>query len=157
MGRMVLTAGCLKRRVRVGAAGLGSAMALVASRGAGRLLDARHRTVPSRCSPIPGRYLYYSCDQINAQLKHWTTREQELRLLMNKAEKGAGGAVVNLIAYKADHVAATEELKLLNKTAREKNCTTARKLGQQQRHPLTSRDEPSERHVAWGTARARRP
>jgi hypothetical protein len=72
----------------------------------------------------PGRYLYYSCDQINAQLKHWTTREQELRLLMDKAEQGAGGAVVNVIAYKADHVAATEELRLLNKTAREKNCAT---------------------------------
>lgn len=72
----------------------------------------------------PGRYLYYSCDQINAQLKHWTAREQELRLLMDKAEQGAGGAVVNVIAYKADHVAATEELKLLNKAAREKNCMT---------------------------------
>jgi hypothetical protein len=72
----------------------------------------------------PAKYLYYSCDQINAQLKHWGTREQELKLLMEKAEQGAGGAVVNLIAYKADYVAATEELKLLNRAAREKNCTT---------------------------------
>jgi hypothetical protein len=72
----------------------------------------------------PAKYLYYSCDQINAQLKHWTTREQELKLLMDKAEQGAAGAVVNLIAYKADHVAATEELKLLNKAAREKSCMT---------------------------------
>jgi hypothetical protein len=72
----------------------------------------------------PAKYLYYSCDQINGQLKHWTAREQELKLLMDKAEQGAGGAVVNLIAYKADHVAATEELKLLNKAAREKSCMT---------------------------------
>ena len=71
----------------------------------------------------PGRYLYYSCDQISAQMKHWTTREQELRLLMDKAEQSAGGAVVNLIAYKADYVAATEELRILDKAAREKNCT----------------------------------
>jgi hypothetical protein len=119
---MVLTAGCLKRRVRVGAAGLGGTMALVASVVLGGC------STPGTDSSFtvfadPGRYLYYSCDQITAQLKNWTTREQELRLLMNQAEKGAGGAVVNLIAYKADHVAATEELKLLNKTAREKNCT----------------------------------
>lgn len=72
----------------------------------------------------PAKYLYYSCDQINAQLKHWTGREQELRLLMEKAETGAGGAVVNVIAYKADYVSATEELKLLNKAAREKSCMT---------------------------------
>ena len=122
MGRMVLTAGCLRPRVRIGAAGLGSAMALVAS------LVLGGCSTPGMDSSFtvfadPGRYLYYSCDQINAQLKNWTTREQELRLLMDKAEKGAGGAVVNLIAYKADHVAATEELKLLNKTAREKSCT----------------------------------
>ena len=72
----------------------------------------------------PAKYLYYSCDQINGQLRHWTGREQELRLLMEKAERGAGGALVNLVAYKADHVAATEELKLLNKAAREKHCMT---------------------------------
>ncbi len=77
----------------------------------------------------PGRYLYYSCDQLAAQRKHWTTREQELRMLMDKAEQGAGGAVVNLIAYKADHVAATEELQMLDKAAREKNCTTPSNWG----------------------------
>jgi hypothetical protein len=72
----------------------------------------------------PGKYLYYSCDQISAQMRYWTTREQELRMLMDKAEQGAGGAVVNLIAYKADYVAATEELQLLNRAARDKNCDT---------------------------------
>ena len=70
----------------------------------------------------PGKYTYYSCDQINAQTKHWTTREQELRTLMDKAEQSTGGAVVNVLAYRADYVAATEELKVLGKTARTKNC-----------------------------------
>jgi hypothetical protein len=72
----------------------------------------------------PAKYLYYSCDQIAVQLRNWSKREEELRLLMEKAEQGTGGAVVNLIAYKADYVAATEELKLLDKAAREKNCQT---------------------------------
>ena len=72
----------------------------------------------------PAKYLYYSCPQLAAQKKHWTTREQELQQLMDKAEQGAGGAVVNLIAYRADHVAATEELKLLDRMTREKKCET---------------------------------
>ena len=72
----------------------------------------------------PAKYLYYSCQQLAAQKKHWTTREQELQMLMDKAEQGAGGAVVNLIAYRADHVAATEELKMLDKTSRDKKCET---------------------------------
>lgn len=120
---MVLTAGCLRPRAHAGAAGLGSATVLVAALALGGC------STPGMDNSFtvfadPGRYLYYNCDQINAQLKNWTVREQELRLLMDKAEQGAGGAVVNVIAYKADYVAATEELKLLNKTAREKKCTT---------------------------------
>ena len=38
--------------------------------------------------------------------RDWSTRERELRALMNKAEQDTGGAVVNVLAYKADHVAA---------------------------------------------------
>jgi hypothetical protein len=70
----------------------------------------------------PGKYTYYSCDQINAQTKQWTNREQELRTLMDKAEQSTGGAMVNVLAYRADYFAATEELKVLEKTARTKNC-----------------------------------
>jgi hypothetical protein len=72
----------------------------------------------------PGKYEFYSCDQITAQRKQWSTREQELRTLMSKAEQDTGGVVVNVLAYKADHVAASEELKVLEATARSKNCET---------------------------------
>lgn len=123
MGRMVLTAGRLRPCVRTTAALIGSAAAVVLTMVLGGCstpgVDSSFTVFAD-----PGKYLYYSCDQINAQLKHWTTREQDLRLLMEKAEQGAGGAVVNLIAYKADHVAATEELKLLGRAARDKSCTT---------------------------------
>jgi len=118
---MVLTARGLRRCTSAAAAGSATivvlAMALGGCSTAG--VDSSFTVFAD-----PAKYLYYSCDQINAQLKHWTTREQELRLLMEKAEQGAGGALVNLVAYKADHVAATEELKLLNKAAREKHCMT---------------------------------
>ena len=33
-----------------------------------------------------------------------------------------GGTVVNVIAYKADYVTATEQLKVLDATARDKKC-----------------------------------
>ena len=70
----------------------------------------------------PGKYQYYTCEQITANRKVWAAREQELKLLMDKADQGVGGAVVNVLAYRADYVAAGEELKVLDVAARAKNC-----------------------------------
>jgi hypothetical protein len=72
----------------------------------------------------PGKYQFSSCEQLANQRKHWSSREQELRLLMDRAEQGTGGALVNVLAYKADYVAASEELKVLESAARSKNCET---------------------------------
>jgi hypothetical protein len=72
----------------------------------------------------PGKYQYSSCEHLAGQRKHWSTREQELKLLMDKAEQSTGGAVVNVLAYKADYVAANEELKVIENAARSKNCET---------------------------------
>jgi hypothetical protein len=73
----------------------------------------------------PGKYQFHNCEQLAGQRRHWSAREQELRLLMDKAEQGAGGAVVNLLAYKADHVAAREELAMIESAARAKNCDSS--------------------------------
>jgi len=70
----------------------------------------------------PGKYQYYSCGQIAEKRKDAAAKEPELQMLMDKADQGAGGVIVNLLAYKADHVAASEELKVLDTTARAKNC-----------------------------------
>jgi len=70
----------------------------------------------------PGKYQYYSCVQIAAQIKAWASREKELKALMDRADQSAGGAAVGLIAYKADYVAAGEELESLQSTARSKKC-----------------------------------
>jgi hypothetical protein len=70
----------------------------------------------------PGKYLYSTCEQIAGFRKIWSAKEQELKMLMDKADQGAGGAVVNVLAYKADYVAANEELKVLDVAARAKNC-----------------------------------
>jgi hypothetical protein len=72
----------------------------------------------------PGKYDYFSCEQIAANRKVWSAKEQELQTLMDKADQGAGGAIVNVLAYKADRVAASEEVKVLDIAARAKNCET---------------------------------
>jgi len=70
----------------------------------------------------PGQYQYHSCEQIPAIREDKAKRAQDLKLLMDKAEQGTGGAVINVIAYRTDYVSATEELKVLDATARSKNC-----------------------------------
>jgi hypothetical protein len=52
------------------------------------------------------------------------TPQEELKLLMDKAEKGTGGAAVNIIAYKGEYTATQDELKVIDATARDKNCKT---------------------------------
>jgi hypothetical protein len=48
---------------------------------------------------------------------------------MDKAGQSAGGGLVNLLAYKADHVAAREELANIETAARAKNCDNASAAG----------------------------
>jgi hypothetical protein len=71
----------------------------------------------------PGEYEFHSCEQLAATRPSLKARAQELKLLMEKAEQSTGGMVVNVIAYKADYVTATEQLKVLDATARDKKCT----------------------------------
>jgi uncharacterized protein YceK len=72
----------------------------------------------------PGKYQYAKCEQLAEQRKSWSDREQELKLLMDRAEQGAGGAIVKALAYKADLVATEEELRLLETAAGAQNCAT---------------------------------
>jgi len=70
----------------------------------------------------PGKYQYYNCAQIAAEMKSRSAREQELKALMDRADQSVGGAAVGFIAYKAEYVAIGEELGMLQSTARSKNC-----------------------------------
>ena len=70
----------------------------------------------------PGQY-QGNCEQLAAQRTARKAREQELKLLMDKAEQSTGGTFVNLIAYKSDYVTAQEDLKVIEATARVKKCT----------------------------------
>ena len=73
----------------------------------------------------PGEYEFHSCEQLAATRPSLKARAQELKLLMDHAEQSTGGTVVNVIAYKADYVTATEQLKVLDATARDKKCAIA--------------------------------
>jgi hypothetical protein len=55
---------------------------------------------------------------------------QKLRKLMERAEQTAGGAVVNVLAYKGDHVAALEELQLIEALPARRIATEAHENGQ---------------------------
>jgi hypothetical protein len=76
-----------------------------------------------------GRYEFHNCQQLAAQRLSVKTREQELKQLMDRAEQSTGGAFVNVIAYKGEYVAAQDELRVIDTTARVKKCSTAENWG----------------------------
>jgi hypothetical protein len=72
----------------------------------------------------PGKYEFYSCEQLLPQRALYAKREQELKLLMDKARQGTGGAVINVVAYQGEYTATQDELKVIDATARLKKCKT---------------------------------
>ena len=70
----------------------------------------------------PAKYEFSSCQSLVGQRKHWQQRQQELKLLMDRAERSAGGGVVNVLAYQGDYTAASEELQLVERAQRQKSC-----------------------------------
>jgi hypothetical protein len=72
----------------------------------------------------PGKYQYYTCEQIAAAGKTAASREQSLRQLIEKAERSAGGHLVGAIAYRGEHRTVVEELQVIEQAARAKNCIT---------------------------------
>ena len=71
-----------------------------------------------------GKYQYHNCDQLAVAAKAQSARELELKALIDKAEQGVGGILVSLMAYKTDYVAIEEDLRVIESTARSKNCLT---------------------------------
>jgi hypothetical protein len=77
---------------------------------------------PDARSISAGKYDYHNCEQLTEQRKKAAERELELKLLMEKAEQGAAGAAVSVIAYQGDYIMVREELKVIDAAARVKNC-----------------------------------
>jgi hypothetical protein len=70
----------------------------------------------------PGKYQFHTCPQIADAMKAQSQHMQDLKNLIDKADQSTGGAAVGFIAYKADYVAAEEELESLRSAARSKSC-----------------------------------
>ena len=78
------------------------------------------------CSTIqwvdPGRYTFYHCEALPAQLKAIQERRKELYNLMARASEGGGGALIGTMTYRADYEKTFGEEKVLRYAAAEKNC-----------------------------------
>ncbi len=70
----------------------------------------------------PGKYAIYNCTELANQGRVAAARERELKELMAKASAGAGGGVVNVLAYRNEYLANQGQLKQLEQTAVEKKC-----------------------------------
>jgi hypothetical protein len=70
----------------------------------------------------PQKFHFLRCEDIAKRLVTTTTREQELRTLMDRSSAGAGGSTVNLLVYQPEYRTVTSELQQLKDAAVEKNC-----------------------------------
>ena len=73
----------------------------------------------------PSRYAMYDCKQLAAARTSYSTRIEELRGLMMKAETGAAGSVVAEMAYRPDYVSAQGQLKSANAAWERGRCESA--------------------------------
>lgn len=70
----------------------------------------------------PGKYELYDCKQLEAERKSLASRTEQLQKLMDKAETGAGGAVVSELAYRNDYVSVRGQAKFAEDAWRRNKC-----------------------------------
>lgn len=70
----------------------------------------------------PAKYELYDCKQLEGERKALAARTAGLQKLMDKAETGAGGAVVSELAYRNDYVAVRGSAQLAEDAWRSNRC-----------------------------------
>ena len=70
----------------------------------------------------PAKYELYDCKQLEAERKSLAARTADLQRLMDKAETGAGGAVVSELAYRNDYIAVRGQSQLAEEAWRRNKC-----------------------------------
>ncbi|MDI3562333.1 twin-arginine translocation pathway signal [Bradyrhizobium sp. Arg816] len=70
----------------------------------------------------PGKYELYDCKQLEGERKALAARTADLQKLMDKAETGAGGAVVSELAYRNDYIAVRGQSQLAEEAWRRNRC-----------------------------------
>jgi len=70
----------------------------------------------------PAKFQFLRCEDIAKRLVTTRTREQELRVLMDRASTGTGGSTVNLLVYQPDYQTVQSELRQLHEAAVDRRC-----------------------------------
>lgn len=70
----------------------------------------------------PAKFQFLRCEDIAKRLVESQRRERELRLLMDRAETGTGGAAVNMLVYQPEYQTVQSELRQLREAAVDKQC-----------------------------------
>ena len=74
-------------------------------------------------SPIaPGKYDFLDCPSIAKRLAKASYQEAQLAQLMTRASEGAGGTVVNAVAYQDRYNLARADVRALRKAEEDKKC-----------------------------------
>lgn len=71
----------------------------------------------------PGKYRFYNCEELTARGVQLLQREKELRDLMARARQGPGGEVAVALAYQTEFNTTLGDIKELESTGTQKNCT----------------------------------
>jgi hypothetical protein len=70
----------------------------------------------------PGKYVPYSCGDVDTAISSTTIRITELEQLIARASQGTGGTVMATIAYRSEYNQARSQLRVLKAAAAEKQC-----------------------------------
>ena len=70
----------------------------------------------------PNKYAMYNCPDLTDRVKAVRARQVELEQVMDRASQGAGGELINAIAYRTEYAQTRGELRLLAKAEEERQC-----------------------------------
>lgn len=101
--------------------GFGALLALLATAAALSGCAGMSETVAPAFAD-PAKYELYDCKQLEGERKLLAKRTDELQKLMEKAETGAGGAVVSELAYRNDYIAVRGQAQLAEEGWRRNKC-----------------------------------
>jgi len=70
----------------------------------------------------PAKYELYDCKQLEGERKSLASRTGDLQRLMDKAQTGAGGAVVSELAYRNEYIAVRGQAQMAEDAWRRNRC-----------------------------------
>ena len=70
----------------------------------------------------PGKYDFLKCPDLASRWISDSSQEKQLLSLMERADQGPAGGVINLAVYRSDLEQVRAQLDLLSQTARQKGC-----------------------------------